>query len=398
MSLITAQMEGYIQTQSWIRRMFEAAAELKAKYGADNVFDFSLGNPDVPPPSTVKKAIHDIADTADQPLSLGYCPNAGRPNVRAALADVIAGEQQTDVQAEQVIVTSGAAGALNTVFRTILERDDELVVSAPYFVEYGFYAGNYGGVLKAVPSDPKTFALDIPAIEKALNSKTRAVIINSPNNPAGVVYSKNELEALAQVLTSKSKEFGKPIFLISDEPYRFMAYDGVEVPPVLPLYPYSIVINSFSKSLSLAGVRIGYIAVNPEMPDKEMLINGFILANRILGFVNAPVIGQQIILRALTTKVDTAIYDERRQAMASILDEIGIEYHMPQGAFYFFPRVPDGYSDQEFVDLLLSENICAVPGKGFGAPGYIRLSYCVDKKIIDASRPAFKRVMEKLDR
>jgi len=394
-SIVTAQIQEYINTQSWIRRMFEAAAELKAKYGAENVFDFSLGNPDVPPPPAVAEAVKQIATGVDKPLSLGYCPNAGLPDVRAALASQVSLEQQTPVQAAHIIVTSGAAGALNTILRTILTPGDEVICFAPYFVEYGFYAANYGGRLKAVPSKPMTFELDVPSLEQAIGPNTRAMIINSPNNPSGVVYSTEELHAIAEVLKRKSKTFGRPILLLSDEPYRFLTYDGVITPPILPQYDYSLVVSSFSKSLSMAGERIGYIAVNPAMPGLDLLLNGLILSNRILGFVNAPIIGQRIIQAALTAGVDVDIYDRRRKTMAAILDDVGIEYTMPKGAFYFFPKAPSSMDDKVFVDRLMSENIIAVPGTGFGYPGYFRLTYCVDESIIKNSEAAWRRVMQK---
>ena len=396
MALVTSQIEGYIQTQSWIRRMFEAAAELKAKFGADNVFDFSLGNPDVPPPSQVGAALKELAEQAALPLSLGYCPNAGLPDTRAALATKVSREQEMELSAKHLIITSGAAGALNTIFRATLEAGDEVVCFAPYFVEYGFYAANHGGVLKAAPSKPLTFEIDVEALKSAIGPKTRAMIINSPNNPSGVVYSQAELDAVADVLRQKSAQYGKPILLISDEPYRFLTYDNVNVPPILPAYEYSIVVNSFSKSLSMAGERIGYIAVNPNMDGVDLLLGGMILANRILGFVNAPILGQRIIQNALDSGVDVTIYDERRKAMAGILDEVGLQYTMPHGAFYFFPKAPDGYDDKAFVDLLMTENIIAVPGAGFGYPGYFRLTYCIDKSIIANSKPAWQRVMAKL--
>ncbi len=396
MTLVTSQIEGYIKTQSWIRRMFEAAAELKAKFGAENVFDFSLGNPDVPPPVRVADALRELAESVSKPLSLGYCPNAGLPDVRAALANKVSQEQNVNLTAQHLVITSGAAGALNTIFRATLDAGDEVICFAPYFVEYGFYVANHGGILKAVPSKPLTFEIDVEALEAAMTPKTRAMIVNSPNNPSGVVISQSELAAIADVLRKKSAEYGKPILLISDEPYRFLTYDNVDVPPVLSVYDYSIVVNSFSKSLSLAGERIGYIAVNAKMDGVELLIGGLILANRILGFVNAPILGQRIIQSALESGVDVSIYDERRKAMAAILDEVGLDYTMPQGAFYFFPKAPEGYDDKSFVDLLMTENIIAVPGAGFGYPGYFRLTYCIDKRIIENSKPAWLRVMRKL--
>ncbi len=396
MALVTPQIEEYIKTQSWIRRMFEEAAELKAKFGADNVFDFSLGNPDVPPPESVSSVLKEITRSIDQPLSLGYCPNAGRPDTRAALAKMISKEQDTEVAANHVVVTTGAAGAINTIFRSTLSPGDEIVCFAPYFVEYNFYCSNHGGTLKTVKAKPLSFEIDIEALAKAIGPKTRAMIINSPNNPTGVVYSQEEINAIGTILKEKSLQYGKPIFLISDEPYRFLTYDNVTVPPVMPAYDHTIIVSSFSKSLSMAGERVGFIAVNPAMEGVELLLDGLILSNRILGFVNAPVIGQQIVCKALSSGVDVSIYNERRKAMAQLLDLCCIEYTMPKGAFYFFPKAPNGFTDKEFVDLLMTENIITVPGSGFGYPGYFRMTYCIDKSIIESSRPAWERIKEKL--
>jgi aspartate aminotransferase len=395
MPLVTPQIEEYLRTQSWIRRMFEAASELAARHGAENVFDFSLGNPDVAPPAEVARALEGVVSTLGRPLSLGYCPNAGLPEVRAALAERIGKEQETSLDAAHVIVTAGAAGALNAIFRTILRQGDEVVCVAPYFVEYGFYAANHGGTLKPAPARPLTFEIDPSALETAITPSTRAVIINSPNNPTGVVYSREQMRAVAAVLEKKSAEFGRPVLLVSDEPYRFLVYDGAEVPPLMPLYPSTIIVSSFSKSLSMAGERIGYIAVNPAIEGAGMLLDGMILANRILGFVNAPVIGQRLVRAALSAGVDTAVYERRRGVMARILDEHGIEYAMPKGAFYFFPKVPGGRSDVEFVGLLMEEKIIAVPGSGFGYPGHFRLAYCVEAATIERSAPAWRRAMKR---
>jgi aspartate aminotransferase len=344
------------------------------------VFDFSLGNPDVPPPRTVAAAIREIADDSPKPLSLGYGPNAGLPAVRAALAERLSEEQHVELSAQHIIVTSGAAGALNTIFRATLEQGDKVVCFAPYFVEYGFYAANHGGTLKPVKSKPLTFEIDIKALQETIGPKTRAMIINSPNNPSGVVYSKQELDAIANVLREKSKQFGRPIFLISDEPYRFLTYDDVEVPPVLPSYDYSIVVNSFSKSLSMAGERIGYIAVNPNMPGVELLLGGMILANRILGFVNAPIIGQKILLKALATGVDVNIYDERRKYMIQRVRELGFSISVePAGAFYMLVNAKHhaGNSYKLAFEILEKAGVGVSPGSDFGqnAEGYLRLSY-----------------------
>lgn len=397
MQVLTEQMETYIANSSWIRRMFEAGMELKREYGADNVFDFSLGNPDLPPPPAVGDALRDLADRAGRPLVFGYVPNAGLPATRRALAEALAAEQEVALTADHVVVTCGAAGGLNVVLRSILDRDDEVICSAPYFVEYGFYAANHGGRMVAVQSEPMRFGLDLSAVEQALSAKTRAVIINSPNNPSGQIYAQEELAALAELLKRHSEKHGRPVFLVSDEPYRFLTYDNATVPPVLPLYAYSVVVGSFSKSLSLAGERVGYIAANPRMPGIATLMNGLVLANRILGFVNAPVIAQHLVTRCLDAGVDVSIYDRRRGAMARVLDGAGIEYVMPRGAFYFFPRVPQGGDDKAFCATLQEQKILAVPGTGFGCPGFFRLTFCVGEKVIEGSAPGFKRAVAKAD-
>lgn len=378
-----------------IRRMFEAGIELKKKYGAENVFDYSLGNPDIPAPETVKTALQEIAGHADEPFAFGYMPNAGLPDARKALAQKISAEQGVTISGDQLVVTVGAAGGLNVFFRAVLEDGDEVLCPSPYFVEYGFYAGNYGGVLKSVPTK-EDFSLDIDAFDKAITAKTRAVIIDSPNNPTGQIYSAQEIAALAEVLKKHSAANGRPIYLISDEPYRFLNFDGVEIPGVFQYYDASVVIGSFSKNLSLAGARIGFIAVNSKLENNEELMAGLIMCNRILGFVNAPVIAQKLILKCIDSEVDLNIYRRRRDALAKVLSDAGIEFTMPRGAFYFFPKSPVA-DEQKFVDALLNERVLAVSGKGFGKPGYIRLAFCsIDEKQIAASAESFKRAVAAL--
>lgn len=378
-----------------IRRMFEAGIELKKKYGAENVFDYSLGNPDIPAPETVKTALQEIAGHADEPFAFGYMPNAGLPDARKALAQKISAEQGVTISGDQLVVTVGAAGGLNVFFRAVLEEGDEVLCPSPYFVEYGFYAGNYGGVLKSVPTK-EDFSLDIDAFDKAITAKTRAVIIDSPNNPTGQIYSAQEIAALAEVLKKHSVANGRPIYLISDEPYRFLNFDGVEIPGVFQYYDASVVIGSFSKNLSLAGARIGFIAVNSKLENNEELMAGLIMCNRILGFVNAPVIAQKLILKCIDSEVDLNIYRRRRDALAKVLSDAGIEFTMPRGAFYFFPKSPVA-DEQKFVDALLNERVLAVSGKGFGKPGYIRLAFCsIDEKQIAASAESFKRAVAAL--
>ncbi len=391
--MITSEIEGHLERQSWIRRMFEAAAELKAQHGADNVYDFSLGNPDVPAPPAVAAALRELADQAQEPKFFGYVPNAGLPSLRAKLAERVAAEQGVNVDSSQIIVACGAAGALNALFRAILNPGDEVLCPAPYFVEYGFYVGNYKGILKTVPTTD-SFDPDLEQMEAAISSRTRAVLINSPNNPTGRVYSSETLASLANLLQKKSREFGHPILLISDEPYRFLAYDNTEVPPVLSQYKASLVVSSFSKSLSLAGARIGYLAVHPDMPERDKLLAGVTMTNRVLGFVNAPIIGQRLIEKVLDCGVDTTIYDERRHAMAALLDSAGLQYVMPKGAFYFFPRCPEGCDDKQFAAELLKQKVIAVPGSGFGRANHLRLTYCVDGSTIQGARDSFLRAIE----
>lgn len=395
MHTLSQQVATYIEHSSWIRKMFEAGMILKKKYGQDNVYDFSLGNPDLAPPAAVADGLREIADEAASPFAFGYMPNAGYPDARELLAAHLAKEQETpDLGPEHIILTCGAAGGLNAFFRAVLDPGDEVVCPAPYFVEYGFYVENHGGQLKPVACDAETFGLDLAGIEAALTEKTRVVLINSPNNPTGQVYSREELDTLSDILEAHSKKVGRPVYLVSDEPYRFLVYDNATVPPVLPRYSHSIVIGSFSKSLSLAGARVGYVAVNPAMEDVTTLVGGLILTNRILGFVNAPAIAQKLLIKALGQGVDLSVYESRRAAMARVLDDAGISYVMPKGAFYFFPRVPGGsLDDTGFVNALMQENILAVPGSGFGFPGGFRLAFCVPEDVIVRSAEPFKRAV-----
>ena len=393
MKMISKSIELQMERSSWIRKMFEKGAELKQQFGVENVFDFSLGNPDVPPPANTRDTLIELADQVSQPLGMGYCPNAGLPVLREALAEMLAKEQQTDLKAAHIIVTCGAAGALTSFFRAVLEEGDEVICPAPYFVEYGSYCGHFGGILKAVPSVAPDFKLDLEAIKATLTESTRVVLVNSPNNPTGCVYTQKELSALGEWINTVNENRERPVYLVSDEPYRFLAYDGVKVPPVLPLSPFSLVMGSFSKKLSIAGERVGYLVVNPQMPDVQLLINAITLTSRTLGFVNAPVIGQRMALKMLDAGVDMNIYLNRRDAMAVLLRDAGIEFMMPKGAFYFFPEAPGG-DDIKFVAALLERNILAVPGTGFGCPGYFRLSFCIDKDVIKRSAPVFKAVVD----
>jgi len=394
MQILSSQVKSYMDRSSWIRRMFEAGIELKKQFGEDQVCDFSLGNPDLPPPACVCQGLRDIADEADQPFAFGYMPNFGYPHVRDALAKAVSKEQGVDVAPDCLVITCGAAGAINAFYRAVIEPGDEVLCPAPYFVEYGFYVENHGGTLKTAPAKPGTFDLDVAALEAAITGKTRVLLINSPNNPTGVVYPRETLVELAAMLTRKNAGRERPIFLLADEPYRFLAFDGVTVPSLLPLYPYTVVVSSFSKNLSLAGARVGYALVNPAMPGKDELVGGIILANRILGFVNAPALAQKLLAKTLGSQVDAGIYARRRDAMKQVLDAAGYTYPMPRGAFYFFPEAPGG-DDVAFVNLLVQERILAVPGKGFGCPGHFRLAFCVGENVILRAAEGFKRALEK---
>ncbi len=399
MQTVTDAFHAAAGKSSFIRKMFEKGIELKQQFGEDAVCDFSLGNPDVPPPEAAREVLHRIADDAMRPLGLGYCPNAGIPAVRESIAAHLSRQQKMELKGKDVIMTVGAASALVCFFRATLSRGNEVIVPSPYFVEYGNYCGHFGGVLRPVPSKDD-FSLDIPAITAAISSRTRAIIINSPNNPTGAIYSREELDALVRTIEDENarreKKGMRPLFLLSDEPYRAFAYDGAEVPAVLPMSRFAIVLGSFSKTLSMAGERIGYIAVNPELSEADggTLVSTLTLVNRTLGYVNAPVIGQKLAAAICDSTVDLDVYKRRHDLMAKVLTDAGIEFVMPKGAFYFFPKAPGG-DDAKFVDALLEERILAVPGSGFGRAGHIRLSCAVDEKIIARSAEGFKRATEK---
>jgi aspartate aminotransferase len=376
--------------------MFEEGIRLKKEHGAGKVFDFSLGNPDIEPPPAFHRVFLRLA-REDRKGSHGYMPNAGYPEVREALAAKASREQGVQLDGSHVVMAVGAAGGLNVVFKSILDNGDEVIVPRPYFMEYRSYVANHGGVLVEVDSTGD-FSLDLDAIKAALSPKTKAVLINSPHNPTGRVYPAGDIEALGKLLTEQG-EAGRRPYLISDEPYREISYDGTVVPPVLAVYDDSIVVSSYSKSLSLPGERIGYVAVGPRVSDKEELLNALIYATRILGFVNAPALMQRIVAELTFAKVDVDIYARRRAAFTGILDETGIAYAKSEGAFYLFCQVPPRKAagagdDRTFVEHLKRYLILAVPGSGFGKPGWLRFAYCVDEKIIKASGAAFKKALE----
>jgi aspartate aminotransferase len=392
-SVVAGRMLDFMARASWIRKMFEEGLRLKAEYGAGSVCDLSLGNPDLNPPHDFHVALESMSKDRSPGLH-AYMPNAGLLDVRAKVARYAGRVQGVECGPDDVIMTCGAAGGLNIIFKAILDPGDEVITPTPYFVEYFFYADNHHGVLAPVRSKAD-FSLDLDAIKDAIGPKTRAVLINSPNNPTGAVYSEDEIKALAGILEEAQSRHGRYIFLVSDEPYRRLVFDDTVVPPVLRYCKTGVVVTSFSKDLSIPGERIGYVTVHPEIPGKQALLGALNLANRILGFVNAPALMQRAVAEVLDSTVDMKVYERRRDMLARILSEAGYKFAMPKGAFYFFPRspIPD---DIKFTGLLKDELILAVPGSGFGLPGYFRLAFCVDEEVIKRSRAGFAAAMKKV--
>ena len=372
--------------------MFEAGINLKAQYGEDKVFDLSLGNPVVEPPQEFHQELLRLAQHPIKGMHR-YMPNSGYPETRKAVADGLVAETGLAFDARHIVMTCGAAAALNVVLKTILNPGQEVIILSPYFVEYGYYVDNHGGaaVTVATTSD---FQLDLEAIEAAITPNTRALIVNSPNNPSGVVYPAEKLRALGDLLSRKQAEFGVEIFIISDEPYRRIIFDGITYPQVFPYYRNTVVVNSHAKDLALPGERIGYIAINPEYPDGEELTNGLTFCNRILGFVNAPALMQHLIRSLQGVSVDAGDYQRKRDYLYAHLTELGYSVTKPQGAFYFFPRSPVE-DDVAFVDALQEWNVLTVPGRGFGTPGYFRISYCVEHRVLEGAMEGFARAAER---
>ncbi|MDR0878825.1 MAG: pyridoxal phosphate-dependent aminotransferase [Treponema sp.] len=394
---IAGTIKDALSSSSMIRRMFEEGSLLKKQYGAGKVFDFSIGNPDIEPPPAFHRVFLKLAKE-DKKGSHGYMPNAGFPEVREALAQKTAREQNVSIDGSHIVMAAGAAGGLNVVFKTILNPGDEVIVSRPYFMEYRSYVGNHGGALVEVDACAD-FNLDLAAIASKLSPRTAAVLINSPHNPSGRIYPAETIKNLSDILRDHGKKSGRLPYLVSDEPYREIAYNNINVPPVLNAYSEAIIVNSYSKSLSLPGERIGYIAVSPDIGNKDDVINGLIYATRILGFVNAPALMQRIVAELAFARVDVDIYARRRDCFKKVLEAAGIEYAEPEGAFYLFCKIPAKKSGEEggdsaFVDHLKKHLILGVPGSGFGKPGWLRFAYCVDEKIIKASGEAFKKAME----
>ena len=374
---------------SWIRQMFEEGACLAQTHGRDNVYDFSIGNPNLEPPREFQRVMEELVHDPTPGLH-GYMSNAGYREARDAVAAYLAKDQGVPVTGDNVVMTCGAGGSLNVIFKAILDPGDEVIVPRPYFMEYGSYVDNHGGSLKLVSTTPD-FLLDIEAMEAAIDGKTRAVLINSPNNPTGRVYPAESLEALAGLLERKSRDNGRMIYLVSDEPYRRIVYDGIHVAPAMAGYTGTIIASSYSKELSVAGERIGYVAANPAIPQVDALMEGLIMANRILGFVNAPALMQRAVARLQGVAVDVTPYKRNRDVLCQGLAEAGFQLVKPEGAFYLFPRSPLE-DDVAFCREMLEHLVLVVPGSGFGLAGHFRLAYCVAPKVVDGALPAFRAV------
>jgi aspartate aminotransferase len=388
---ISKKIKASISQSSMIRKMFEEGIILKKKYGADKVYDFSLGNPNVEQPEEFKRELINLA-AENIPMKHGYMPQAGYQETRQAIAQKINKTSGLKMDANHVIMSCGAGGALNVILKSLLDPGDEVIVLKPFFMEYQFYIENFGGIVKYAATK-KDFSLDIASIDAAISIKTKAIIINSPNNPTGKVYSEKEIAELSSMLLTKGKALGRTIYLISDEPYAEIVFDGVTVPSVLTAYPNSIIAYSYSKTLSLPGERIGYIAVSPEIHEAGDLISALILCTRICGFVNAPALMQRIVARLQDVAVDVMVYQKKRDLLCAGLAKAGYKFKKPQGAFYLFVQstIPD---DLEFVKMLLKKNILVVPGSGFCGPGYFRIAYCVDDATIINSMDGFAEAIK----
>lgn len=385
--MISKKVIENISNSSWIRKMFEEGEKLRGVYGADKVFDFSIGNPNFEPPKEVKEVLKEIV-LKDEKGSHRYMNNAGFDEVRGVIANRIEKESGVILNSSNIVMTCGAAGGLNVVLKTILNPNEEVIAFSPYFVEYGFYVDNHGGKLVVVPTEADVFQPTVEVLSKYINENTKAIIINSPNNPTGVIYSEETLSLIANLIEEKEKEFNSTIFIISDEPYTKIVYDNVMVPSIMKIFKNAIIVNSFSKSLALPGERIGYIAASSNIENVDLLMDGLVLCNRILGFVNAPAIFQKVVSKTIDANVDVNQYKLRRDMLYNILVEAGFSVIKPQGAFYLFPKAPIA-DDVEFAKRALKYNLLVVPGSGFGYPGYFRLSYCVDLSTIKNSKEAF---------
>ena len=393
--MISDKMVDLVKGSSVIRAMFEEGQRLAKIYGAENVYDFRLGNPNVPAPDEVNKAVKEIVDDEVSTVLHGYMNNSGYEEVRATIADSLNRRFETSFTENNIVMTVGAAGGLNVVLKTLLNPGDEVIVFAPYFGEYRSYVANYDGKLVVVTPDTNTFQPNLTEFEKLITNRTKAVIVNSPNNPSGVVYSEETVKKIASILEAKQKEYGTDIYLISDEPYRELVYDGVTVPYLTKYYNNTIVGYSFSKSLSLPGERIGYLVIPNEVADYHDVFAAAGVATRILGFVNAPSLMQKVVAKCIDAEVNVAAYNRNREALYNGLSELGFECIKPEGAFYLFVKAPNG-DDKAFCDVAKKHNILMVPGTSFACPGFVRIAYCVSYDTIINSLPKFALVAEEM--
>lgn len=391
--MISSKMKAMVSNSSVIRKMFEEGKRLSQIYGEENVFDFSIGNPSVEPPEKIKEIMQKIINEEKPNILHGYMNNSGYEDVRDAIANNLSNKYNFKVKQENIVMTCGAAGGLNIILKTILNPGDEVIVFAPFFGEYINYVKNFDGEVKIISARTEDFQLNLDELKSKITSKTKAVIINSPNNPSGVIYSENTIKNLANILMEKQKELNSDIYLVSDEPYRELIYGDVEVPCILKYYNNSFIGYSYSKSLSLPGERIGYIVVNPIMKEVDEIIQGLNIANRILGFVNAPSFFQKVIKESLDLEIDVEIYRQNRDLLYNHLTSIGFECLKPKGAFYLFPKSPID-DDIKFCEDAKKFNILAVPGTTFGCPGYFRLSYCISYDKIKKSLKSFNKLIE----
>ena len=389
---VSNKIKKFMEQGSWIRKMFEEGIALKSQYGDENVFDLSLGNPGIDPPEEFYTELKRLANNPTTGMHR-YMPNAGLNSARQAVAAQLAVETDIDFTERNIVMACGAGGALNVIMKTLSDPGDEFVVFAPFFVEYHFYADNHAASCVVVPPD-ENFLPDMDQFEKSINEKTKGVLINSPNNPTGVIYGKDTLEEIVSIIRAKEKEFGTEIYLISDEPYRKLIFDGYEYPHIFQYHSRSIVATSHSKDLALPGERIGFIAVHPSCRDVEELVDGLVFCTRTLGFVNAPALVQQIVTALQDVTVDVAVYQSKRDFLYESLLKVGYSIVKPQGAFYLFPKspIPD---DVAFVEELKQYRVLAVPGRGFGVPGYFRLSYCLEDSTLQGAVPGLTAAIER---
>jgi len=391
---IANKIAAHISRSSWIRKMFEEGERMRQEFGADKVYDFTLGNPDVEPPPAFQRELLRLAQEP-VPGMHRYMNNAGYAETRAAVAARLSRDSGLSVKADHIVMTCGAGGALNVVLKTILNPGEEVIILAPYFVEYKFYIDNHGGVPVEVWTDRETFQLDLEAIAQAITPKTRAILICTPNNPTGVIYPAESLEKLGDLLSDMHRRNGRRVYLISDEPYARIAYDGKQVPNVFPLVESSIIVTSHSKDLALPGERIGYLAANPAMDTVMQFMEGAVFSNRVLGFVNAPALMQRLVAGLQDESVNIAEYQDKRDLLVNELTAMGFSMVKPDGAFYLFPHSPLA-DDVEFVRTAQKHHILLVPGTGFGAPGFFRIAYCMDRKIIERSLPAWRELAKEV--